>query len=85
MLPRLERRDGMEAGLVGASGYQAVKFPLTAAITGQVASLDVFYFADDLVSLFSLPSSRQPRTVNQSTKKCLGTASATNGVRQSTR
>src|SRR5882762_7175327 len=54
-------------------------------ITGQVALLDVFYFADDSVSLFSLPSSRQPRTVNQSTKKCLGTASATNGVRQSTR
>ena len=39
------------------------------ALTGQVALLDVFYFADDLISLFSLPSSRQSRTVNQSTKK----------------
>jgi len=67
--------------------HYVVKHPLgpDKRVTGQVALLDVFYFADDLVSLFSLPSSRQPRTVNQSTKKCLGTASATNGVRQSTR
>lgn len=30
---------------------------------------DAFYFADHLASLFSLPSSRQSRTVTQSTKK----------------